>query len=173
MYILLNTAISDQWGFPMPCPEFCNCECFECGNPDCSCGLPRNFCKNLPAHFEIDYVRVYQDENNPKHETGCSTKNRPTAKFIEGHKKRYTVEGRSEPLLPIQRGGGSCVTDDDCGFNEQGYCSAMMSCACEENYTGPFCLSHFGKDDNANSTDERNFSGKVVCVALILCYMLL
>lgn len=50
---------------------------------------------NKPANQEmkINYVRVYQDKNDPKQKVGCSTKERPTRKFIEAHEKKYMQEG--------------------------------------------------------------------------------
>ena len=69
MYILLNTAVSTSWGFPIPCPEGCNCDCYDCNNSDCTCGFPEGFCDlNIPSSFEIDYVRVYQAINETKHQ---------------------------------------------------------------------------------------------------------
>jgi hypothetical protein len=61
-YVIINTAISSTWGFPTPCPYGCACDCFDCRNPDCACAVPHDMCQNLPAHFLIDYVRVYQVE---------------------------------------------------------------------------------------------------------------
>mmetsp|Transcript_14243 Transcript_14243/g.17870 ORF Transcript_14243/g.17870 Transcript_14243/m.17870 type:complete len:453 (-) Transcript_14243:1804-3162(-) len=55
-YIILNTAVSSAWGFPLPCPEGCDCSCFDCKDAACTCGLPVGFCEMLPAHFLIDYV---------------------------------------------------------------------------------------------------------------------
>lgn len=159
MYILLNTAISDQWGFPLPCPSGCSCECYECGNPDCECALPPNFCNNLPAYFEIDYVRVYQASDDPNHVMGCSTKDRPTTTFIEGHKKRYTIEGNKEPLLSVQDGGAACLTDVDCGGAKQGSCTGIFVCSCEEHFTGPTCLAHSGFNDKSDEPDTIPFSG--------------
>lgn len=37
----------------------------------------------LPAEFLIDYVRVYQDPQDPAQMIGCSPSSHPTAKFIE------------------------------------------------------------------------------------------
>eukprot|EP00584_Thalassiosira_punctigera_P018432 CAMPEP_0172553840 /NCGR_PEP_ID=MMETSP1067-20121228/51913_1 /TAXON_ID=265564 ORGANISM="Thalassiosira punctigera, Strain Tpunct2005C2" /NCGR_SAMPLE_ID=MMETSP1067 /ASSEMBLY_ACC=CAM_ASM_000444 /LENGTH=629 /DNA_ID=CAMNT_0013342085 /DNA_START=115 /DNA_END=2004 /DNA_ORIENTATION=+ len=155
MYLLMNTAVASSWGFPKPCPDGCDCECYECGNPECSCGLPEGFCDNLPAFFEIDYVRVYQAKGDSKHILGCSTKHRPTSKFIQGHKKDYMnmEEGQKVPLHAIQRGGGVCSQNSDCGFPVKGKC-ASTRCVCEEDYTGPKCLSHAGFDDNPPPTEE-------------------
>merc|ERR1712176_167383 len=48
MYLIINTAVASSWGFPKPCPTGCKCECYECGNPECTCGLPEGFCENFP-----------------------------------------------------------------------------------------------------------------------------
>lgn len=157
MYLLMNTAVASSWGFPKPCPEGCDCECYECGNPECMCGIPDGFCENIPASFEIDYVRAYQAKNESKHVLGCSTEARPTAKYIEGHKKYFTEEGQKEPLQPIQRGGGSCQQNSDCGYPMKGSCSDGKRCGCEDDYTGPMCLSHAGYDDNPPRTEGLKF----------------
>lgn len=149
MYLLINTAVASSWGFPKPCPDGCTCDCYECGNPKCTCGLPDGFCENFPASFEVDYVRAYQAKNQSTHLLGCSTKNRPTAKYIMGHKSDYVnnEEGQKEPLQPIRRGGGYCKLDNECGFPAKGVCSGSRRCACNDNFTGPNCLSHIGGDD--------------------------
>jgi hypothetical protein len=90
MYILLNQALSRDWGFPdayfLNCPK----KCWSCLDPACKCALPYNFCKNnVPAHFEIDYVRVYQVQDDDRHILGCSPPSRPTREWIEGHNERY------------------------------------------------------------------------------------
>lgn len=46
-----------------------------------------------PVEYKINWVRVYQDKNDPKQKVGCSTKERPTRKFIEAHEKRYKQDG--------------------------------------------------------------------------------
>lgn len=144
MYILMNTAVSDHWGFPQPCPEGCDCECFECGNPDCACALPTGYCDNFPASFEIDYVRIWQAKNSSKHFLGCSPPHRPTEMYIKGHEKRYMSEGQKHPLKPLQRGGGACREDSDCGTEEKGTCTASKVCECSTMYTGPHCRAHAG-----------------------------
>lgn len=77
--------------------------------------------------FEIDSVRVYQSKNhsahvgNP-HTLGCDPPEYPTREFIKGYEYRYTrpapfgVDDKG-PLKKIQKGGGSCKTDNDCGAN--------------------------------------------------------
>lgn len=150
MYVLLNTAVSTSWGFPLPCPEGCNCDCYECGDPECTCGFPEGFCDlNIPSSFEIDYVRVYQAINESKHELGCGTKNKPTELFIKGHKERYKEKGDKEPLQNVMNGTGPCNTNDDCGGNKHGSCSMKNKlCICTEYYTGPYCLAHNAYNDN-------------------------
>ncbi|GKY95287.1 hypothetical protein MPSEU_000490600 [Mayamaea pseudoterrestris] len=144
MYLIMNTAVSHTWGFPMPCPDNCACDCYECGNPQCMCALPTGYCDNYPAGFEIDYVRVYQAVNESKHILGCSPEARPTALFIEGHAKRYMEDGQSRPLQGIRRGGVVCVRNEDCGGPERGVCSDSKVCQCFDGWTGPSCLAHAG-----------------------------
>jgi beta-glucan synthesis-associated protein KRE6 len=148
MYLLMNTAVSSTWGFPLPCPDNCACDCFECGNPVCTCALPTGYCDNFPAAFEIDYVRVYQAVNESKHILGCSPETRPTAQFITGHAKRYMNEGDGRPLEPVKRGGGSCLVNRDCG--KGGKCTSAV-CSCFEEFTGPNCLAHDGFYDHDTS----------------------
>ena len=54
---------------------------------DCQCSLPDGMknCKNLPAKMEIDYIRLYQDKEDPTHTLGCSPEGFPTAEFIAAH----------------------------------------------------------------------------------------
>ena len=65
MYIILNVALSHNWGFPEPCdPLTCSAcwACYDCTNPACQCALPYGLrdCKSLPAEMTIDYIRLYQ-----------------------------------------------------------------------------------------------------------------
>ncbi len=162
MYLLMNTAVASSWGFPKPCPEGCDCKCFKCGDPDCTCGLPDGFCENFPASFEIDYVRAYQAVNESKHFLGCSTERMPTGRFIEGHKKDYmdAVNGQKEPLLPIQNGGSYCDTSAECGFPSKGDCSSSKRCVCNDGYTGPRCLSPAGFDDIPRPESMEHIEGR-------------
>ena len=59
-FLLLNTAISSSWGFPVPCPWGCACDCFDCRRDECACAVPADMCDNFPAEFLVDFVRVYQ-----------------------------------------------------------------------------------------------------------------
>jgi hypothetical protein len=158
MYLLMNTAVSKNWGFPAPCPDGCKCKCFECGNPDCACALPAGYCDNFPSYMEVDYVRVYQAVDEPKHQLGCSTKARPTETFIKGHTKRYVTEGQKRPLEPVQRGGAVCVDDSDCGKSE----CYDGRCACINGFTGPTCLSHAGFYEHENTKEIAPFERKSI-----------
>ena len=160
MSLIMNTAVAKSWGFPLPCPEGCDCDCYECGNPDCDCTLPTGYCDMFPAHFEIDYVRVWQAKNEPNHQLGCSTKDRPSEQFIKGHKKRYMEEGDKEPLLPIKNGGALCSSDLECGGKKRGRCNEDGVCECNEAFAGSSCLSHFGFDDHKYSEIDNTLEGK-------------
>jgi len=175
MYIIMNTAVSSSWGFPKPCPLGCDCECYECFNPDCECGLPPDFCSNIPGYFEIDHVRVYQAEGHDKHSVGCSTPSRPTELFIKGHRKRYMNDGDRMPLLPIITGGGVCQHDKDCGGDYHGSCSKKGFCTCNVGFTGPMCLAYVGFDDDPFivtqpdiSADSMMFPTAFTAVAVLL-----
>lgn len=166
MYMLLNTAVSSSWGFPTPCPDGCECDCFQCGNPECACGLPPGYCENFPAAFEIDYVRVYQAVNESRHTMGCSPAHRPTAQFIQGHVKRYVEEGETMPLQPVRAGGGSCTKPKDCGQGaRRGICSPSGTCSCNKGWTGPHCRSHAAFYDVDISAKKPEFSSTSVVFA--------
>jgi len=146
MHILLNTAVSSTWGFPVPCPAGCTCECYDCGNDACDCALPTGFCAMLPAFYEVDYVRVYQRPNEPSEKVGCSTDNRPTKRFIDGHVERYfdPYNGEKRPLKNVPKGGALCSKDADCFL---GTCDKFKRCACPKDATGPLCQAFHAFDD--------------------------
>eukprot|EP01038_Epipyxis_sp_PR26KG_P013556 gene13556-18192_t len=90
MYLIINTAISHRWGMPEPCNiSACSMcwRCYDCTNPECQCTLPKGMrnCKNFPAEMKIDYIRLYQDIDDPTHTIGCSPPNYPTESFIKAH----------------------------------------------------------------------------------------
>lgn len=99
MYLILNTAMSTTWGFPYnDCPK--ESACYDCRDPACACYVPPGMCSNFPAHFLIDYIRVYQRPEDKqskssktkgwfRHTTGCSTKEYPTKHYIEGNRELY------------------------------------------------------------------------------------
>ena len=152
MYLILNQALSKDWGFPdayfLNCPK----KCWSCLDPACLCAMPPGFCEeNVPNSFEIDYVRIYQVKDDPRHMLGCSPPSRPTAEWIDGHRDRYTLWEEPDALKEITRGGGACsssdssnVTTTSCGGDTRGVCHDVMGCLCRSGWTGPHCLSSFG-----------------------------
>jgi hypothetical protein len=130
-YIILNTAISSTWGFPYDAPSWCPM-CFDCNNPQCTCRFSPGFCSMLEegdVAMYVDSVRVYQSKNDDAHvgmphTLGCDPPQYPTKEWIEGHAYRYSRSPPFSyedhgPLHKIQKGGGSCQTDADCGSDIQ------------------------------------------------------
>eukprot|EP00542_Grammatophora_oceanica_P020398 CAMPEP_0194039022 /NCGR_PEP_ID=MMETSP0009_2-20130614/11211_1 /TAXON_ID=210454 /ORGANISM="Grammatophora oceanica, Strain CCMP 410" /LENGTH=561 /DNA_ID=CAMNT_0038681721 /DNA_START=332 /DNA_END=2017 /DNA_ORIENTATION=+ len=160
MYILLNTAISKQWGFPHQCPASCPCKKYNCQSPEWeqTCGFSEGFCDMLqdadgPPEYKIDWVRIYQDPDNEVHKVGCSTPERPTRRYIEAHEALYKTEDDLHPLRGIQRGRGVCSGDPEssdsrqtCGGLTRGRCTGGHVCECHLGWTGPHCLAHQGSD---------------------------
>jgi beta-glucanase (GH16 family) len=165
MYLLFNTAVSSMWGFPAPCDEsHCGCDCWDVRDSRCACACPVGMDDLFPAHFLIDYVRVYQNPNDSLQKVGCSTDTHPTAKWIAGHPARYRDPQDDHILYSISEGGGSCRSNHDCGRSDcvNGHCS------CKEGYTGPKCLSPDGFDDIVYEEDTTlpNLEGPSVPVSL-------
>jgi len=179
MYILLNTAISSQWGFPQKCPSMCPCKKYNCyGGFQETCGFSEGFCdllKEAPADYKINYVRVYQDPNDPKQKVGCSTPERPTRKFIEAHQHKYKLATDAKPLKPIQNGGAPCdpkangTLPQTCGGETRGICQQSHSpptCRCLDGWTGPHCMNPRGFDDIVwdppESIEDLGFHGPML-----------
>jgi beta-glucan synthesis-associated protein KRE6 len=127
-YLIFNIAVSSTWGFPYDTPESCK-KCYDCDDPKCTCTFAPGFCKMLretDVALLIDSVRVYQS-NNPSahtggnHTLGCDPVDYPTREWIKGHSYRYmrnppfSYEDRGHYQKKIQKGGGSCVSHNDCG----------------------------------------------------------
>mmetsp|Transcript_29395 Transcript_29395/g.87175 ORF Transcript_29395/g.87175 Transcript_29395/m.87175 type:complete len:307 (-) Transcript_29395:155-1075(-) len=174
MYMIMNTAVATSWGFPMPCPDGCDCDCFDCGDDDCTCGLPTDYCNNFPAFFEIDYVRVWQAVNESKHIIGCSTKDRPTDVFIKGHRKRYMADEDKQLLKSIRVGGAICHDVNNCGGLEHGDCIKGY-CSCKNGFVGPACRAYEGYDDDPYVSPEAPFEVRpimfqngLLCTLLVL-----
>lgn len=132
-YLIINTAISTSWGFPNA-PW--GCSSYDCKDPESQCGFNAGFCKSLPAKFAVNYVRVYQNKNDPKQTVGCNPKGYPTTKFIQGHEFRYKLLTDVHAIKPIVTGGGECVDDAGCG---EGVCD-IKKCKCNADWMGPRCL---------------------------------
>lgn len=164
--IILNTAISQQWGFPK-CPDGCPCELMDCKSHkfEEKCGLPPGFCfmldKDEPK-YRINWIRVYQDKDNEQQKVGCSTPERPTKRFIEVREHLYKKEDDEHPLHKIQKGRGPCKHSeernkngpDNCGGSERGTCTYGNVCECEEDWTGPNCLVPVSFNDIEYDADD-------------------
>jgi len=158
MSIIMNTAISKEWGFPSTCPANCECENYNCNSNKFqeTCGFPHGFCKMMNnesavPEYKINYVRVYQNRNDPKQKVGCSTPERPTKQYIEGHEDLYKTVDDRKPLRKIVVGRGACspeasIPSKSCGGPTRGVCSSSHTCRCIEGWVGPHCLSHDGYD---------------------------
>jgi len=155
--VILNTAISQQWGFPKCHLDDCDCEVMDCNSHkyEETCGLPPGFCFMLnegESKYKVNWIRVYQDKDDEQQKVGCSTPERPTKRWIEANAKLYTREQDEDPLRNIQRGRGSCkhidtTTNNDknngpqhCGGPQRGVCTDSAVCECKETWTGPNCL---------------------------------
>ncbi|CAM9322280.1 unnamed protein product [Pylaiella littoralis] len=143
VYLILNTAISSTWGFPV-CKPGCACDCFDASDPACECAVDPEFYGLFPAEFVIDHVRVYQARNDSSHTVGCDTKEYPTRDFILANHERYKDPSDDDVMLPVQVGGGSCSTSDDCNGNE---CFEGKKCKCTDMWTGPQCRAAAASDD--------------------------
>ena len=159
MYLILNVDSSPKWGWPThtncTLEESLGCECcFDCKRLECTrCivnGVNRHawladLCDDLPASYQVDWVRVYQPADAVK--LGCDPPSHPTRLWIEGHEEGYVPPGGVVPLLAVVPGGGSCASDDDCG---PGTCTDGGVCACGDgavsNMTGPHCRSQAAGD---------------------------
>eukprot|EP00904_Undaria_pinnatifida_P011974 jgi/Undpi1/7907/HiC_scaffold_24.g10379.m1 len=154
VYLLLNTAVSDTWGFPV-CPMSCDCDCFDASDPACECAVDPGFPDMLPAEFIVDSVRVYQAKNDSSHTLGCDTKEYPTRDFIKAHEHRYMDQDGERPMLPVQTGGGSCRGREDCNGEE---CDRRKRCKCGEGWTGPHCRAAAAGDDGERRLVRLGFA---------------
>ncbi len=170
MYLVMNLAVSKDWGFPDAWFKNCSKKCWSCLDPDCACALPKSFCAHIPTSLEIDSVRVYQPSNHRKYSVGCNPPNRPTREFIEVNKVVYKQPSEDNPLKEIAVGGGICTTNDDCGTSERGVCSRNATCFCVSNWTGPNCLAHgrFVYESYAPPTSRTNGFKWTFFLALLL-----
>ncbi|CAN0161844.1 unnamed protein product, partial [Ascophyllum nodosum] len=107
-YVLLNTAISSNWGFPECDKRSCSCDCYSTNDPKCECAVDPKFYSLFPAEFSFDHVRVYQARNDSSHTVGCDTKAYPTRDFIKAHSVRYKEPNKDYVMLPVKKGGGKC-----------------------------------------------------------------
>ena len=101
-----------------------------------------DLCADLPAAYEIEYVRVYQRKGHTR--IGCNPKDFPTEGWIQSHEADFTSAFHPELLRYVFAGGAACSTDADCGtFGgvARGACTATGLCECSGVWTGPKCRS--------------------------------
>ena len=163
-YLIMNIAVSSTWGFPYDVPEWCN-KCYDCNDPRCACSFYPGFCPMLASRktaMYIDSVRVYQSRDDSAHmgaphTLGCDPPDYPTKEWIEGHSYRYMRNPPfsyedTHPIRKIQRGGGSCKTDSDCGANVQ-----------TENLTATYEAMATGRRTTARSDNDDKPKGRGRC----------
>ena len=170
MYILLNTAVSSQWGFPLKCPANCDCKEYDCNSNSYAerCGFSDGFCDMMTKdktspQYKIDWVRVYQDPSKEEQKVGCSTPERPTRRYIEAHEKLYKTDQDKQPLKPLQVGQGTCdptaptknITAKSCGGEDRGVCTKSKICECKKGWVGPHCLASMGYDEIIWDTSDK------------------
>lgn len=122
-----STAVSSTWGFPYDTPDWCE-KCYDCDDPKCACTFSPGFCQMLrqgDTAMYIDSVRVYQSDDDKahvgnEHTLGCDPPEYPTRDYIVGHEYRYMRNPPfsyldKHPMRPVQKGGGECNSDEDCG----------------------------------------------------------
>lgn len=125
--LIFNVAVSSTWGFPYVVPDGC-AKCYDCDDPKCACSISPGFCKMLrekDVAMYIDSIRVYQSRDpsahvGADHTLGCDPPEFPTRSWIKGHEYKYMRNAPfsyddKEPLRRVQKGGGKCKVDDDCG----------------------------------------------------------
>jgi hypothetical protein len=148
MYIIMNTAVSKEWGFPSQCPSNCPCKEYDCNSQKFAetCGFSANFCdmmtnKTAVPSYKVNWVRVYQDPKNPKQKVGCSTPERPTKKYIEAHEHMYKTANDVSVSVSSELHVASCLVSIM-------FCSIMfcyiLSCPmmkCSECYIACFRLN--------------------------------
>lgn len=198
MYILLNTAVSSQWGFPITCPANCPCKEYDCNSNNYAqrCGFSDGFCdlmtkgKKSPQ-YKIDWVRVYQDPSKKEQKIGCSTPERPTRRYIEANEKLYKTDQDEQPLKPLRVGQGICdptvpaleCNAQSCGGEQRGRCNKSKVCECKKGWVGPHCLASEGYNDiNWDPHDKLSdvgfsppkfaFNGLIVGLSIVIIALL-
>lgn len=138
MYLILNVAISAQWGTIPPNP----------GKPcrgDGADPIVNHICDSFPMFMKIDYVRLYQDvSDNSTMTVGCDPNSHPTWQWIQDHMEDYVDD------VNVHRdvhGGAPCNKNQDCTIPwskarrfTTGTCSKRKRCMCSTKYWGgPRC----------------------------------
>lgn len=212
MYLILNMDISPRWGWNGcnphdPCMKeagICNninqLSCYDCSDPNCL-QCPRftswlqDFCQDVnpdnAAIYKIDYIRSYQDPQDPSHTVGCDPPDYPTRDYITQNWQAYTFATWKDdaPLKIVMHGGGDCSSHSDCVpkmSSDQLVNSSCVSgkCHCPNDWTGPQCHSPCVGDyafcQNDPDDDGRNMSSwawilllcAVSMVGLVFLYLI-
>ena len=70
-------------------------------------------CGDLPAYYQIDWIRIWQLPGNKR--VGCNPSDYPTEGWIESHREDYIFPYYDEPLRPVFAGGRDCTDTSECG----------------------------------------------------------
>ena len=165
MYLILNVDSSPAWGWPshVNCTyeeEVLGCECcFDCKSLACTrCMAPvgengslvnlrawfADLCDTLPAYYEIDWMRVWQEPSAVK--TSCDPPSHPTREWIEGHADDFKLYDMDAPLQAVVPGGEPCAGD------RQRVAIVRPVCAVETK------LVRVDEDGALNPTDESQWT---------------
>jgi hypothetical protein len=137
MYIVVNIAMSANWGATPPNPGF------PCRGDGSNERINR-ICDSFPMYLKVDYIRVYQDTSfSSRMSVGCDPKSHPTKDWIKDHLEEY--EDEANKVVPVA-GGGICRVHDDCNpllemvpFFRTGQCN-LGRCECtDHHWGGPRC----------------------------------
>ena len=161
MYLLLNVDSSPRWGWPSCDEDNCAC-CHDCKDAACTTCYTWDAVTNTTvnerqwlaelcemvnatggAPYDVDWVRVYQFEDERDEEVGstCDPASHPTRVWIADHAETFLAPGADAPLLAVSPGGGACEADADC-HAPHGTCGADGACVCvDASWTGPRCLA--------------------------------
>lgn len=79
------------------------CKKYDCHSKDYAlrCGFSDGFCQMMTEsekpQYKINSIRVYQNADMKEQKVGCSTPERPTRQYIQGHAKLYKREQDVSP----------------------------------------------------------------------------
>ncbi|TMW60340.1 hypothetical protein Poli38472_000382 [Pythium oligandrum] len=139
MYLILNVALSAQWGSKPPNPGKA---CRGDGKKE----KDNRICSAFPMYMKVDYVRLYQDRSkNSKMAIGCDPKTHPTRQWILDHLSDFQDD--LNYAIDVD-GGAPCRSDLDCMIPtnrtisfQTGTC-VNKRCQCSTDYwSGPRCTT--------------------------------
>lgn len=113
----------------------------------------------MPYLFSVSSLAALNGEK-----VGCSTPERPTKAWIEGHVKGYKEDSDEEPLKAVVAGGGPCQLDDDCGGAPyRGSCRASGNGLAF--FTGSFGSSSRPSSSRSAGGSDTSSAGTCACKA--------